>query len=40
MGGRPVQVTINLMHPHVHTAVARVGAYKFASMEFGTSIVP
>ena len=39
MGGRPVQVT-NLMHPHVHTAVARVGAYKFASMEFGKSIVP
>ena len=39
MGGRPVQVT-NLMHPHVHTAVARVDAYKFASMEFGESIVP
>ena len=39
MGGRPVQVT-NLMHPHVHAAVARVGAYKFASMEFGKSIVP
>lgn len=39
MGGRPVQVT-NLMHPHVHTAVARVGAYKFASMEFGKSIDP
>ena len=39
MGGRPVQVT-NLMHPHVHTAVARVVAYKFASMEFGKSIVP
>ena len=39
MGGRPVQVT-NLMHPHVHAAVARVGAYKFASMEFGKSIDP
>ena len=34
MGGRPVQV-MKLMHPHVHTAVARVDAYKFAFMEFG-----
>ena len=39
MGGRPVQVT-NLMHPHVHTTVARVDAYKFAPMEFGKSIAP